>query len=95
MHSHYDKRIRAIRDLDCCEKRIYLELEVRRVQCSVCGKVKTERLEWLAKNPHFTRRFAMNVGKMCREQTVSRVGGLLRYLVRRRGTQRTGFGTFL
>jgi transposase len=71
-------RIRKIRDLDCGDKHIYLELEVRRVQCSVCGKVKTERLEWLAKNPHYTRRFAMHVGKMCREQTVSRVANLLR-----------------
>lgn len=77
MHSHYDKRIRTIRDLDCGEKRIYVELEVRRVQCSICGKVKTERLEWLAKHPHFTRRFAMHVGRMCREQSLTRVGQLL------------------
>jgi transposase len=48
------------------------------VDCRTCGKVKTERLEWLADRRHFTKRFALHVGKMCREQTVSRVASLLR-----------------
>ncbi|MFH1653253.1 MAG: hypothetical protein ABIE74_04265, partial [Pseudomonadota bacterium] len=25
-----------------------------------------ERLDWLAKNPHYTQRFALQVGKLCR-----------------------------
>ena len=28
-----------------------------------------ERLDWLAKNPRFTQRFAMHVGTLCREMT--------------------------
>lgn len=28
-----------------------------------------ERLDWLAKNPRFTKRFAMHVGALCREMT--------------------------
>ena len=28
-----------------------------------------ERLDWLAKNPRFTQRFAMHVGGLCREMT--------------------------
>ena len=28
-----------------------------------------ERLDWLAKNPRFTQRFAMHVGALCRERT--------------------------
>ena len=28
-----------------------------------------ERLDWLAKNPRFTQRFAMHVGALCREMT--------------------------
>jgi transposase len=64
--------------LSCGDKRIYLELDIRRVDCPTCGKVKTERLERLADNTHFTRRFALEVGRMCREQTISRVASLLR-----------------
>ena len=39
--------------------------------------MKTERLDWLADNPHFTRRFAFYVGRLCREMTVKRVAALL------------------
>jgi transposase len=31
--------------------------------------VFVERLDWLAKNPRFTQRFAMHVGALCREMT--------------------------
>ncbi|MCC6326145.1 MAG: hypothetical protein DCC43_14985 [Candidatus Brocadia sp.] len=49
MHgSYYDKRVRWIRDLSCGDARIYLEVEVRRVLCRKCGKMKRERLEWVA-----------------------------------------------
>jgi Transposase/Helix-turn-helix domain of transposase family ISL3 len=39
----------------------------------VCQAVKRERLEWLADNPHFTRRFAVRVGRYCRVATVKDV----------------------
>jgi transposase len=50
--------------------RVYLEFEVRRVQCRRCGKVKRERLEFLADNPFYTRRFAHYVGRRCRSTTI-------------------------
>ncbi len=50
--------------------RIYLEFEVRRVQCRCCGKVKRERLEFLADNPFYTKRFADYVGRRCRSATI-------------------------
>lgn len=62
----------------CGDKRVYLEVEIRRVDCLVCGKVKTESVEWLADHRHFTRRFALEVGRMCREQPLTRVATLLR-----------------
>ena len=43
----YDRRVRKVRDLSCGDTRIYLEIEVRRVQCRSCGKVKTEHLDFL------------------------------------------------
>jgi len=59
-----------VRDLSCARKRIYLELEVRRVQCKECKKVKRETLAWLAKNPSYTKRYAFFVGKRCRSMTI-------------------------
>src|ERR1700751_6170192 len=39
------------------DTRIFLEWEGRRVECRRCGKVKRERLDFLAGNPLYTRRF--------------------------------------
>jgi len=64
---YYDRHPRQIRDLASGGVRIFLRFEGRRVACRRCGKVKTERLEWLAENPHFTRRFALHVGRLCRK----------------------------
>lgn len=41
---------------------MYLEFEVRRVLCNSRGKVKRERLDFLADNPFYTKRFAFYVG---------------------------------
>ena len=37
--------------------------------CPVCG-VKRERLDFLADNPHFTKRFAYYVGRRCRQASI-------------------------
>jgi len=50
--------------------RLYLELEVRRVACRSCGAVKRERLDFLADNPRYTKRFALYVGRRCRTATI-------------------------
>jgi transposase len=52
---------------------VYLELEVRRVACRRCGKVKRERLEFLADNPFYTKRFAYHIGRRCRDSTIKAV----------------------
>jgi transposase len=52
---------------------VFLLLRQRRVNCLFCGGVKTERLDWLAELPHFTRRFARYVGERCREGSVKAV----------------------
>ena len=62
-----------VRDLSCGDLRIYLELEVRRVDCGRCGTVKRERLPWLADNPFYTKRFAFFVGRRCRGSTIKDV----------------------
>jgi transposase len=43
---------------------------VRRVACRRCAQVKRERLDFLADNPRYTKRFAYYVGKRCRASTI-------------------------
>lgn len=50
-----------------------LAVDVRRVQCPTCAGVKQERLDWVAPNPRYTRRFARYVGKQCRGASIREV----------------------
>ena len=74
----YDRKTRRVRDLSCGDVRVYLDVEVRRVDCKACRKVKQERLDWLADHPFYTKRFAFFVGRRCRESTVKAVADELR-----------------
>jgi transposase len=69
----YDQRPRQVRDLACGDRRVYLSFSVRRVNCWRWGGVKTERLDWLANNPFYTKRFALYVGQRCRDSTVKAI----------------------
>ncbi|MGH7298351.1 MAG: ISL3 family transposase [Polyangiaceae bacterium] len=69
----YDRKIRRVRDLSCGDRRVYLDLEVRRVRCRSCGGVKREKLDFLADNPLYTKRFAFYVGRRCRDATVKAI----------------------
>jgi transposase len=62
-----------VRDLSCADTRIFLEFDVRGVLCKLCGKVKSEQLEFLADNPLYTKRFAYFVGRRCRQATIKDV----------------------
>jgi transposase len=66
----YDRTVRRVRDLSCADTRVFLEFEVRRVDCRRCGNVKRERLDFLADNPLYTKRFAYFVGRRCRQATI-------------------------
>ena len=46
---------------------------MRRVACISCDAVKRERLDWLAENPFYTKRFAFYVGRRCRAGTIKDV----------------------
>ena len=74
----YDRKVCRVRDLSCGDTRIFLELEVRRLDCRSCGKVKRERLDFLADNPHYTKRFAYYVGRRCRAATIKDVAADLK-----------------
>ncbi len=62
-----------VRDRSCGVLRIYLAVAVRRVACRRGGKVKRERLTWLAEHPFYTKCFAFWVGRRCREATIKAV----------------------
>ena len=51
---------------------------MRRIDCRHCGGVKQERLDWLAAHPHYTKRFALYVGKQCRSASIKEVADDLR-----------------
>src|SRR6202051_1132671 len=74
----YDRKVRRVRDLSCGDTRIFLELEVRRLDCRHCGKVKRERLDFLADNPLYTKRFSYYVGRRCRSATIKDVAAELK-----------------
>ena len=74
----YDRRLRQVRDLSSGGFRIVLELEVRRIVCRRCGKVKRERLHFLADNAHFTKRFAFYVGRRCQQASIRDVANELK-----------------
>ena len=74
----YDRRTRRVRDLSCGDARIFLDIEVRRVLCKSCGHVKRERLDFLADNPFYTKRFAYYVGRRCRQATIKDIAEELR-----------------
>ena len=62
-----------MRDLSCGDRRVFLSVEIRRVRCRSCKAVKGESLDWLALNPHYTKRFVRAVGRRCRESTIKSV----------------------
>lgn len=69
----YDRKTKWIRDLSCGDTHVYLEVEIRRVLCRKCGKVKREKFAWQASNPLYTKRFAIYVGRRCREASIKSV----------------------
>jgi len=73
----HDSTIKLIRDLPFASddhKQLYLEIEFRRVSCQKCGKVQNERLEWVGKNPLYTKRFSNYVGKRCCDAAIPQPG---------------------
>ncbi len=82
MHrSFYDRTRRQVRDVPSGQLRIYLDLEVRRVHGRRCAVVQRERLELLAHNPYYRKRFAFYyIGRRCRSATIKNVAEELRLL---------------
>lgn len=70
---YHDRKVRFVRDLSCGDRRVYLSFEVRRILCRETGLKRQERIEWMADNPFYTKRFADFVGRKCRSMTIKDV----------------------
>jgi len=68
-----DRKVRRVRDLPCGEMRVYLEVEIYRVDCKKSGMVKQETLDWLTDNLFFSKRFAFFVRQCRRAMTIKDV----------------------
>ena len=69
----YDRKTRRARELSCGDTRVFVEFEVRRIECRDCGKVKREQLDFLSDNPFYTKRFGLVVGRRCRAASIQDV----------------------
>lgn len=47
---------RQVRDRDCFDRRVWLDVPIRRMDCHHCGARVTERIAWLAPHARITRR---------------------------------------
>lgn len=68
----HDVRERPVRDLPWGEWRVWLIVEMHRVQCPRCG-VKTERLDFVEGKRPYTKRFAAALARECEDAPVKRV----------------------
>jgi transposase len=68
--SFYERKRKRVRDLSCGGFRVFLDIEIRRIECVQCGTVRQESLSFLADNRSYTKRFAFYVGRRCRASTI-------------------------
>ena len=75
LHDYDEPRL--IRDLSLFGRKSYLRLRGRRFECETCQNAFTERLEWIAFDSSYTRRFEAYVFSLCRKNTVQDVSQML------------------
>lgn len=77
-HARYDKSTRRWRHLDFGTCRLFLEAEIRRVDCRRCGRVRTERVPWARPRARHTRDFEDLVAWLAAHADKTTVTRLLR-----------------
>lgn len=75
VHDYDDAR--RVRDLSMSGRKSYLRMRARRFECNQCQHSFTERLEWLAFDSSYTKRFEEHVFRLCQKNTVQDVSQLL------------------
>lgn len=74
----YDRSVRRWRHLDLGGSRLWLEAEIRRVDCLRCGRVRTEAVEWARPGARLTRDFEDVVAWLAQRTDKTTITKLLR-----------------
>ena len=72
----HERRRRRIRERDCFDRRVWLDVPIRRMDCHHCGAVATERITWLAPHSRVTRRLCAWVEALTQLLPISHVAQL-------------------
>ncbi len=60
-----DRRRRRVRDRDCLDRRLWIEVPIRRMDCHHCGSRVVESIGWLNAGSRMTRRLRVGVEGLC------------------------------
>ena len=74
----YDRSTRRWRHLDLGAARLFLEAEIRRLECRRCGRVRTETVPWARPGARFTRDFEDVVAYLAQRTDKTTITRLLR-----------------
>ena len=74
----YDRSVRRWRHLDLGASRLYLEAEVRRLQCTRCDRVVTEDVPWARPRARHTKDFEDVVAWLAQRADKTTIARLLR-----------------
>lgn len=76
--SCYDRSVRRWRHLDMGVMKVWLEGEIRRLDCKSCGRVVTETVPWARLRARHTRDFEDVVAWLCQRTDLTTVATLMR-----------------
>lgn len=76
--SRYDSSVRRWRHIDAGASRLWLEADIRRVDCRSCGRVRTEEVAWARPGARHSRDFEDVVAWLAQRMDKTSVAALMR-----------------
>ncbi len=74
----YDRSVRRWRHLDWGRSKVWLQAEIRRLDCRRCGRVRTEQVPWARPRARHSRDFEDVVAWLAQHTDKTTIGKLLR-----------------
>ena len=71
--THSQGYVRIIRDLNMAQAQLFLQVQYRKIWCSVCGGVRVEKLSFADAGHRVTHRLAQYIHALCKKLTVKDV----------------------
>jgi len=72
----HERRRRRVRERDCLDRRLWLDVPIRRMDCHHCGARVVEAIDWLATGARITRRLQAWVEALCALLPIAHVAQL-------------------